>query len=264
MTLTLPTEKSAPTLRPEAAKVLIYGPPKVGKSTLASEIDPDHTLFLACEPGLGALETYNVPIQSWTEFREAGAALANDSAHYRMVVVDTVDELYRMCADHICGELGVKHPADADYGKGWAAVADEFRLRVGKLAALGLGVWFISHAKDREVKKKVGTKTVTSATVSGQGREFLTGFCDFIFLATWEGDEDDDKRVLRTQGAEEHEAGGRTPRGSAPLTDPLPLDAEALRKDMARALAPKTKTKSVAKSSGSKEGASRKAEPAPA
>lgn len=256
MTLELPTEKSGLTLRPETANVLLYGPPKVGKSTIAAEIDPEHTLFLACEPGLGALDVFSVDITSWERFREVGAALSQDHKHYKMVVVDTVDELYRMCADYKCSELGISHPADADYGKGWAAVGDEFRLRVGKLANLGLGVWFISHAKDREVKKRVGTKTVTSATVSGQGREFLTGFCDFILLATWEGDEEDDKRVLRTQGAEEHEAGGRTPRGMEPLTDPLPLDAGALRKDMARALAPKSNG-----SKTSNKGSSRKAEP---
>jgi hypothetical protein len=138
-----------------------------------------------------------------------------------------------MCSDHVCAELGIKHPSDADYGKGWAAVSDEFRLRVGKLTALGLGVWFVSHAEDREVKKKVGTKTVTQPSLSGQARKFLTGFVDFIFLATWEGDEESSKRVLRTQGAEEHEAGGRVPQGAKPLPDPLPLDAAELRKAMA-------------------------------
>lgn len=256
--MTLPTEKSKPTLQLETAKALIYGPPKVGKSTFASEIDPDHTLFLACEPGLGALEVFSVDINSWSKFREVGSDLFKDPQHYKIVVVDTVDELYRMCTDHVCAEMGIKHPADADYGKGWAAVADEFRLRVGKLCNLGLGVWFISHAKDVEVKKKVGSKTVTTPTVSGQARQFITGFCDFIFLATWEGDEEASRRVLRTQGAEEHEAGGRMPRGALPLTDPLPLDAGALSKDVARAMKGE---KRPPKTDGSSRGSSRKAEP---
>jgi AAA domain len=263
--MTLPTEKSQPTLRLETAKALLYGPPKIGKSTFAAEIDPDHTLFLACEPGLGALEVFSIDVRDWKQFREVGGELAIDPKHYKIAVVDTADELYRMCADHICSEMGIKHPADAEYGKGWAAVADEFRLRVGKLANLGLGVWFISHAKDQEVKKKVGTKTVTSPTLSGQARQFLTGFCDFIFLATWEGDEETDKRVLRTQGAEEHEAGGRMPKGAGPLTDPLPLDAGALRKDIARAMAGQTESEKTPPAEAvPKRGSSRKAEPAPA
>jgi hypothetical protein len=234
--MTLPTEKSAPSLSPDRIKALLYGPPKIGKSTFASKIDPDHTLFIPTEPGLGSLEVFEAPARSWAEFRQIGGDLAKDAGQFRVVVVDTVDELYRMCSDHVCGELGIKHPSDADYGKGWAAVADEFRLRVGKLAGLGLGVWFISHAEDREVKKKVGTKTVTQPSLSGQARKFLTGFVDFIFLATWEGDEDSEKRVLRTQGAEHHEAGGRIPEGATPLPDPLPLDADRLRQEMGKSL----------------------------
>lgn len=249
--MTLPTEKSAPSLSPDKAKALLYGPPKIGKSTFASKINPDHTLFIPTEPGLGALEVFEVPVRTWAEFRQVGADLAKDPGPFEVVVIDTVDELYRMCSDHICAELGIKHPSDADYGKGWSAVRDEFALRVGKLTNLGLGVWFISHAEDREVKKKVGSKTVTQPSLTGQGRKFLSGFVDFIFLATWEGDEGDE-RVLRTQGAEHHEAGGRVPEGAAPLPDPLPLDAERLRKEMAASLAPKTEQKTAAPASASK------------
>lgn len=239
--MTLPTEKSAPTLSPARIKALLYGPPKIGKSTFASQINPDKTLFIPTEPGLGSLEVYERPVTDWADFLEAGGEIVEDAKkdrRFEVVVVDTVDELYRMCSDHICTQLGIKHPSDAEYGKGWAAVADEFRLRIGKLASLGLGVWFISHAEDREVKKKVGSKTVTQPSLSGQARKFLVGFVDFIFLAEWEGEEEDSKRVLRTQGAEHHEAGGRVPQGATPLPDPLPLDAVALRKAMAQSLSP--------------------------
>jgi hypothetical protein len=252
--MALPTEKSAPSLSPDRAKALLYGPPKIGKSTFASKINPDKTLFIATEPGLGALEVFEEPVGTWSEFREVGADLAADAKadkRFEIAVIDTVDELYRMCSDHICAELGIKHPSDADYGKGWAAVRDEFALRIGKLTSLGLGVWFISHAEDREVKKKVGTKTVTQPSLTGQGRKFLTGFVDFIFLATWEGDEGDE-RVLRTQGGEGHEAGGRVPEGATPLPDPLPLDPAALRKAMAESLKPPAAK--AAKAAKSEEG----------
>ncbi len=241
--MTLPTEKSVPSLSPAQIRALLYGPPKIGKSTFASKINPDKTLFIATEPGLGSLEVYEAPVSNWEEFLAVGQEIAEDvkkgkDRRFDVVAVDTVDELYRFCSAYVCAQLGIKHPSDADYGKGWSAVTDEFRLRIGKLANLGLGVWFISHAEDREVKKKVGSKTVTQPTLSGQARKFLVGFVDFIFLAEWEGEEEKSKRVLRTQGAEHHEAGGRVPEGSSPLPDPLPLDAVILRKEMAKSLAP--------------------------
>lgn len=252
--MALPTEKSKPGLRLSKAKVLLYGPPKVGKSTFASELLPDNTLFAECEPGLGALSVFAEPITSWSKFRQMVDDLASDPGQFKIVVVDTVDELYRMCTDHVCGELGISHPSDADYGKGWAAVADEFRLRVGKLSNLGLGVWFISHAKDVEVKKRVGTKTVTQSTLAGQGRTFLTGFCDFILLATWDGEEEEGQRILRTKGSEGHEAGARMPRGALTLSDPLPLDAKALAADFARAMKPLSEEAPKPAKKGAKKG----------
>jgi hypothetical protein len=264
MTVALPTEKSKPGLRLSTAKVMIYGPPKIGKSTFASELLPDNTLFLACEPGLDGLEVFSEPIKKWADFRQAVEELAADPKQFRIVVVDTVDELYRMCSDHVCAEFGIKHPADLEYGKGWGAVGDEFRLRVGKLSNLGLGVWFVSHAKDVEVKKKVGTKTVTQSTLAGQGRQYITGFVDLIFLATWEGDEESSRRILRTQGGEEHEAGGRMPKEALPLTDPLPLEAKALAADFTRAMKPMMEAAEAAETKPApKKGAKKGAKPEP-
>ena len=240
MTLELPSEKQSPSLSPETVKALLFGVPKVGKSTFAAQLDPDHTLFLATEPGLGALEVFAQPVTTWTQFREAGAALAQDHKQFRTLVVDTVDELYRMCSDYVCAGFDVNHPSDLEYGKVWAAVGDEWRLRVGKLAGLGLGVWFISHAKETEVPARVGKITKIVPTLSGQARGHVLGFCDFIFLARIESDGEEQKRLLQTAPSEQWEAGGRVPPTAKPLPNPLPLDAAALRKAMAETFAAPT------------------------
>lgn len=231
--MTLPTEKTTPTLDPATAKVLLAGAPKVGKTTLASQIDPEHTLILATEPGYGAIEAYVQPVGSWEAFREVGAELASGKHHFTTVVIDTVDELYKMCTDTVLRSLGITHPSDLDYGKGWAAVTDEFRLRIAKLCALGLGVWFISHAEDKEIEQRVGTITKSVPSLGGKAGKWLTGFVDFILFATVEQGAEGDERLLRTAATENFEAGGRVP-----LPDPLPLDAAALREAMAAA-APK-------------------------
>lgn len=227
--MTLPTEKSPPTLSAESMKALIFGAPKVGKSTLASTLE-DKALFLATEPGLGGLEVYKEDITSWTQFREIGAELAEGKHEFRLVVIDTVDELHRMCTDYVLEKQGVAYPGDLEYGKGWAMVNDEFRLRIAKLAGLGLGVVFISHAKEVEIKQNVGTTTRIVPTLSGKARDFIIGFVDFILYAAMEQTPDGERRILRTSAGENFEAGGRIT-----LTDPLPLDGQALRKDIERA-----------------------------
>lgn len=241
MSIQLPTEKTPPALTAQHAKVLLYGPPKIGKTTLAAGIDSEHTLFLACEPGLGAQEVFQQPVTTWETFRLVGAELAKQkrdgSLQFTTIVIDTVDELAKMCTEDVLGRLEITHPGDLGYGKGWAAVSDEWRLRIGKLAGLGLGVWFISHSRERDHDTRVGTITKIEPTVTGQIRTFLEGFCDFIFFATSRLGENGESRVVHTHAAENYEAGSRVP-----LPDPLPLDANAVRDAMAQACQSLTST----------------------
>lgn len=227
--LTLPTEKRPPSFDLGHAKVLLYGPPKIGKTTLVAGLDPDATLFLATEQGQGGVEAYVLPIMDWQAFLGALEALkAATDERFTTFAVDTVDLLALMCRDHVMAQMGVSHPSDLDYGKGWDAVSTEFRLRVAALSALG-GVWFISHAEEREVKPRGRpAHTLWQPKMQKAAREFLQGFVDFIFFADFDHDEDGtERRVLRTAASDHYNAGSRTPR---PLPDPLPLEAKAVAK----------------------------------
>ena len=217
----LPTEKSTPTLGAQTAKVLLYGPPKIGKTTLAATIDPEHTLFVATEPGHGALEIFKVDVRNWSDFRTIGPELHGEDHPFKMLVVDTVDELAKMCQDQVMRDLKITHPSDLDFGKGWEALATEFKLRVGALASLGLGVWFISHSKEVEVKQRVGSLTVHQPTIGGAIRKFLVGFCDHVFFAESRQFEDGERRILHTRPSETIEAGSRV---SEHLPEYLPLN----------------------------------------
>lgn len=209
MSLALPTEKTPPRLSSATAKVLLYGPPKIGKTTLAGTIHPDTTLILATEAGQGALEHYGVAIPSWDKFRETVGLLQTQDHHYTTVVIDTVDLLYGLCSDAAMKELGVMHPADLDWGKGWKAVIDKFRLAIGVIAAMDLGIWFISHAKDMEIKQRVGSVTKSVPSFPPAARDFVSGFVDHIFYLTSVETPEGEVRAIKTDASEYWEAGSR-------------------------------------------------------
>ncbi len=238
----LPTEKTAPSLRPDRAKTLLYGPPKVGKSTLASRLNPDRSIFISTEPGLDGLEVFKVDVRDWATFRKVGAELAEGKHEFTTVVIDTVDELHKFCSEDVCKKLDITHPSDLEYGKGWKAVADEFSLRIGKLTSLG-GVVLVSHSKEVEIKRRVGSVTKSVPNITGASREWMLGFVDYILFADVEQTSEGEKRMIRTALAEGYEAGGR----GIQLPDPLELDGDVVREAMEEAT---TKLQEQARSNG--------------
>lgn len=235
----LPTTKTPPRFGLSNGKTLLYGPVKAGKTTLASQIAPDTTLFLATEPGQGALEAFVQPIRDWTDFLIALDALKSEQHNYRLVVVDTVDELVRMCADHVVRALSgpnVKatdfvHASDHEYGKGWDAVAQEFRLRVGALCHAVPGVILIAHQDEGVVKQRNGLEVSKIKPKIGMKgvRTWLLGYVDYIFAAQIIQTADGDQRILQLKPTETVEAGARIPDElQGKLPDAIPLKAASL------------------------------------
>lgn len=226
--MTLPTEKTKPSLSLDTLTAVLVGRPKIGKTSTAAALDNDHTLFIATEPGHDGVEAFVEPCRSWEEFRRIGADLAKGDHPYKLVVVDTVDALQGMCTEHVidglarsAGKTGFVHASDFEYGKGWSAITDEFKLRVAKLCTLGLGVIFVSHAKESTKTDRVGREiTIFSADVGQKGsRQWLLGYVNYIWFMDVEQTPDGEKHLLRTAASETYEAGGR----GVPLPDPIDL-----------------------------------------
>jgi len=73
----LPTEKTARSASLSAFTTLIYGKPKIGKSTFAASFP--NALFLDTEGGLQSLSVHRVPIHNWKDLLTACGELAAGS-----------------------------------------------------------------------------------------------------------------------------------------------------------------------------------------
>lgn len=172
----LPTTKSKPAASLQEYSILIYGREKIGKTSLAS-LFPD-ALFLMCEPGGKSLEIYQQPINTWRELIEAIDLLAKDK-RFKTVVIDTVDLAFHMCQDHVCLKMAISHPSDEAFGKAWNAVRDEFSRQMTRIQKMGKGVVFISHAVEKEIKRRSGESSDrVQPTLSNQGRNVLEPMVD--------------------------------------------------------------------------------------
>ena len=112
-------------------RLLIYGPEKMGKTTLASEFP--NPVFLQTEKGeSGALELNSFGhLTSYEQVIEAIGALAAEDNDFQTVVLDSVSALQKLIWDKVCRDSNVKtiELAGGGYGKGYLE-ADNLWLEV--------------------------------------------------------------------------------------------------------------------------------------
>lgn len=218
----LPTTKTPPKQSLSDYTILMYGPPKVGKSTFCAKA-PD-ALFLATEAGLNSLDAFQYPVMTWEALLAACNELAAGDHKFKSVVIDTVDNAYKLCRDYICKRHKIDDPADLAMGKGHGLVNSELIRVLTRLSQLPYGLYLISHSSEMEVKTRTGSTTKIVPGLTGKTRAIIAGFVDIILFCDFEIEQAEtgpvERRVIRTKPTTKYDAGDRTGR----LPDPLPLD----------------------------------------
>lgn len=206
--------------------LLAYGLRKIGKSSWAS--NAEGALFLATEPGLNALDVFQVPIRTWEEMLTACAEIAEGKHSFKTIIVDTVDNAYKLCTEFICAKFKIEHESDLGYGKGWALINNEFQRVLTKLAFLPYGLFLISHSQEKEIETRTGKYTRIVPTLPDKARKIVLGMVDLILFCDLEVSSDGSgkptvRRVMRTKPSLYYEAGDRT--GRLPETIDLNFQA---------------------------------------
>lgn len=224
MPVQLPTEKQKTPKEVTRSTILLYGHPKIGKSSFFAQF-PD-PLFICTERGVDYQEVFAVYPKDWNEILEVCAALANQhkagTLPYKYLVIDTLDNAYTYCSDFIVAKANMKQsgqkyddPADLGWGKGFRAVISEMLRVFNKLQTMDIGIGFIAHAKeivaDSETQSGF-TRIVPKLSEGVSGA--LAGFVNVIMIYRVETIKMEDGkvktvRVLRTRPSTEYIAGGR-------------------------------------------------------
>lgn len=223
----LPTEKTRARRSVDGVSMLLYGAPKIGKSTFCSRFD--NALFLACEPGLSYLETYNVNISSWRDFLDALTELEKGCT-FKTLVIDTVDQMWAYCVRALLDAYKIQFVGDLAFGKGYALIEGEFQKAIMRLTALRKGLVFISHAYLDEVDTIQGQVKKFLPTIPEKARKYILPLVDIIGFATAEFYIDAEgnrieRRIMRTQPGTLWEAGDRSGR----LPDIIPFKFAAFK-----------------------------------
>lgn len=136
-------------------RITIYGPPGIGKTTLASEFP--NPIFLQCEDGTPSgveFQSFGL-LQDFNSVMDGIDALYNEPHDFNTVVLDSVTALQRLAFEETCrrgDENGnsKKSIEDFGYGKGYKKAEDVWHEFLGGLKYLrnerGMAIVLIAHS----------------------------------------------------------------------------------------------------------------------
>lgn len=253
------TELKIPLRKPKASLAntccLIYGPPKIGKSTLASQFPG--ALFLATEEGLDWIPSYSISIRDWdsTElhveddgkvvssflgvcaylYNENPKTIPGSDVTLRTIVVDVVDLAYEMCFQHVCEISGMAYPTDLEYGRGWKLVRNEWQRVITRMSKFPYSLVFISHSKVETIESQAVKRDRIIPSMTGQGSKDVLALCDLVlycYMGEYAAKDEEGKvtgeiesqRMIICQGQNSVVAGDR----SGKLPPEIPMSYEEL------------------------------------
>lgn len=222
--------------RLQGSMIVLHGPPKVGKSQLASRFPSPHC-WIATEFGHKFIPQENkqeltqlLPDTGWDTFRQF--VRTHRPKKQKTYIVDTASGLYDLCMKWVGNKEGWEYPPANDHGKGWAAVKREFFDALSRLVAhtnsINATLIMIDHSKQETIETTTEKYDKVTCAMSGQARGVIMPIPDHIwFLGYGEKNTKDalkntiSKRALFIGGDNTVEAGTRDASVTTKIIMPL-------------------------------------------
>jgi len=126
--------------------LLLYGAPKVGKTTMLSQLDD--CLIIDTEKGSRMVEGYIQEVNSRDELIETLIAIKESKdVKYKYIAIDTIDKVAEWAERRVCEEEGVNSIADLAFGKGYGLVREKVAKTISHFKEVAEHLIIIGHRK---------------------------------------------------------------------------------------------------------------------
>lgn len=147
------------TRRAISPKICLYGPGKIGKTTMAASAPSP--IGILTEDGSHSVDAVAFPIAtSLNDVYEQFNVLLNEQHEYRTLFLDSLDWLEPMLYSYVCEKNNWKDIETPGYGKGYVAAAEEWRNVLAWLDALrnqkNMGIIVIAHEQVKRFENPTG------------------------------------------------------------------------------------------------------------
>lgn len=171
--------------------MIIYSPPKTGKTTLLSKLE--NNLIIDLEKGSKYLDALKVDVDSLETLQATGAAIVKAGKPYKYVTVDTITKLEEMCLP-LAKQMYQATPIGKNFdakneglsilslpnGAGYFWLREAFTLWLGKLKKLADHIILVGHIKDKFIEKKGKEVMAKDLDLTGKLKQITTSDADAI------------------------------------------------------------------------------------
>tara|TARA_A100001201_G_C4024153_1_gene181505 strand:+ start:101 stop:766 length:666 start_codon:yes stop_codon:yes gene_type:complete len=187
--------------------LLLYGAPKVGKTTMLSKLDD--CLIIDTERGSRMIEGYISEVNTRDELIETLLELKeNKDVKYKYVALDTIDKIAEWAEKRVCEEEGVRAIGDLAFGKGYGMVRDKVTQTIEAFKEVTEHLIIIGHRKVAYAVTDGSTIVVPeSIDLTGKLKNVIMSGADAIGYVY----RDEDELMVSFKANDAIEAGSRCP-----------------------------------------------------
>jgi|TARA_X000001382_G_scaffold112632_1_gene89980 Cdc6-like AAA superfamily ATPase len=213
--ITLPKEKVKAS-RKSPKNMVIYGPPKIGKTTALSQLDD--CLIIDLEDGSDMVDALKVKVNDLAELTEVGKAIMKDGKSYKYIAIDTITKLEEWCEEdakriYMATPMGKnfeqKNPGASvlslPNGAGYLYLRIAYKKWIDRLNKLADHVILVGHLKDKMLEKKGKEVAAKDLDLTGKIKSITCANADAIGYIYRE----DDQTMISFNSMDDVTAGSR-------------------------------------------------------
>ena len=195
----LPTKKVKAS-RKSPKNMIIYGAPKIGKTTVLSQLD--ECLIIDLEDGSDMVDALKVKANSLKDLQEIGTAIMKEGRPYKYIAIDTISKLEEWCEGY-AKQIYMKTPMGKNFeeknpgasvlslpnGAGYLYLRLAYKEWIDKLNKLADHIILVGHLKDKMLEKKGKEVAVKDLDLTGKIKQITCTNADAVGYIYREGEE---------------------------------------------------------------------------